>query len=53
MKSFVKKDLLFKKREAVLKKNLKKEKKYQIIYKTKKCQYFQINGLKKMQNLKE
>ena len=52
MKSFVKKDLLFKKREAVLKK-FKKEKKYQIIYKTKKCQYFQINGLKKMQNLKE
>ena len=31
MKSFEKKDLLFKKREAALKKNLKKGKKKQII----------------------
>ena len=49
MKSFVKKDLLFKKREVALKKNLKKREKHKVINKTKKCQYFQINGLKEMQ----
>ena len=35
MKSFVKKDLLFKKREAALKKNLKKRKKNKILKKYK------------------
>ncbi len=35
MKSFDKKDLLFKKRESALKKNLKKRKKYKIITKSK------------------
>ena len=47
MKSFVKKDSLFIKREVALKKNLKKEKKYKVINQTKECQYFQTNGLKK------
>ena len=36
MKSFAKKDLLFIKREAALKKNLKKRKKNRQIYKEKK-----------------
>ena len=47
MKSFVKKDLLLKKREEALQKNLKKRKNNKILIKKKVCQYSQINGLKK------
>ena len=48
MKSFVKKDLLSKKRGAALKKNLKKKKEIQNKFKVEECQYYQINGSKKM-----
>ena len=40
MKSFVKKDLLFKKREAALKKNLKKRKNYKLLTKQKNAGTF-------------
>ena len=40
MKSFVKKDLLFKKREAVLKKNLKKRKNTKSLIKQKNASAF-------------
>ena len=49
MKSFEKKDSLLKIREAALKKNLKKRKKFKTL-KKEKCQFFQTNGLKKQQN---
>ena len=39
MKSFVKKDLLFKKREAALKKNLKKRKKVKFLVKEKNASF--------------
>ena len=39
MKSFVKKDLLLKKREASLKKNLKKRKKYKFLVKEKNASF--------------
>ena len=47
MKSFAKKDLLLKKREAALQKNIKKRRNTKLLNKKKVCQYFQINGLKK------
>ena len=40
MKSFVKKDLLLKKREAALKKNLKKRKNYKLLTKQKNVSTF-------------
>ena len=40
MKSFVKKDLLLKKREAALKKNLKKRKNYKSLNKQKNASTF-------------
>ena len=40
MKSFVKKDLLLKKREAALKKNLKKIKNYKLLTKQKNASNF-------------
>ena len=40
MKSFVKKDLLLKKREAALKKNLKKRKNIKILIKSKNASTF-------------
>ena len=40
MKSFVKKDLLLKKREAALKKNLKKRKNIKILIKNKNANTF-------------
>ena len=46
MKSFDKKDSFIKKREAALKKNLKKRKKFKSSIKKKKLQFYQINGLK-------
>ena len=48
MKSFEKKDYLMKIREVSLKKNLKKRKKNHTREKKEKCQFFQINGLKKL-----
>ena len=40
MKSFAKKDLLLKKREAALKKNLKKRKNYKLLTKQKNASTF-------------
>ncbi len=53
MKSFDKKDSLIEKREASLKKNLKKRKKYKLLIKKKKWQYYQTSGLKKYLKLRE
>ena len=47
MNSSEKKDSLTQERKNALKKNLKKRKKYKKI-KKKICQFFQINGSKKM-----
>ena len=52
MKSFEKKDSLLKTREAALKTNLKKRRKIKKVNRKKKCQYFQINGLKKQLKVK-
>ena len=44
MKSFVKKDLLLKKREVALKKNLKKRRNYKLLNKQKNASTFRQMG---------
>jgi hypothetical protein len=47
MKSFEKKSSLSKTREAALKKNLKKRRKFKTLKEKEKCQFCQTNGLNK------